>query len=168
MVAGELWVDVITWRDCDTREPEARVLCAVKPSPVELAKGSPAMLLYLFYTLQREGESYRAKVTQEIGVEIGRNGHVYLACPGLASPFNGTKTVSQPVLVCGRRCRILYLPPVGGNFACRYCHQLTYDSCRSGRGCYDVLLERIAANRESALHAMNSKDLRRLLARRAL
>jgi hypothetical protein len=31
---------------------------------------------------------------------------------------------------CGRRCGTLYLPPSSGRFACRACHDLTYQKCQ--------------------------------------
>lgn len=31
---------------------------------------------------------------------------------------------------CGGRCGTLYLPPSGGRFACRACHNLTYTTCQ--------------------------------------
>jgi hypothetical protein len=34
---------------------------------------------------------------------------------------------------CGRRVGVLYLPPEGRLFGCRYCHELTYASCQASR-----------------------------------
>jgi len=39
---------------------------------------------------------------------------------------------------CGRRCRILYLPPFENKFACRLCHNLTYRSQQEG-SCRSIL-----------------------------
>lgn len=35
-----------------------------------------------------------------------------------------------PTLTCRKRVAKLYLPPSSERFACRSCHQLTYESCR--------------------------------------
>ncbi len=43
---------------------------------------------------------------------------------------------------CGRRVRMLYLPPNGRYFGCRGCHDLTYRSCQESHQ-YDRLTARI-------------------------
>lgn len=42
---------------------------------------------------------------------------------------------------CGRRCRVLYIPPNEGVFSCRKCHNLTYESQQEGKSRFRVLLE---------------------------
>lgn len=45
--------------------------------------------------------------------------------------------------MCGNRCGKLYLPPSGGGFGCRECHNLTYTSCRESH-MYDRLFAKLA------------------------
>lgn len=42
---------------------------------------------------------------------------------------------------CGRRVSKLYLPPGGGMFGCRKCHNLTYRSCQTHNRTLDRLLK---------------------------
>lgn len=37
-----------------------------------------------------------------------------------------------PIVGCGRRASVLYLPPTGEYFACRHCHRLSYRSRQEG------------------------------------
>lgn len=37
-----------------------------------------------------------------------------------------------PIVGCGRRVSVLYLPPSGGYFACRHCYRLSYRSRQEG------------------------------------
>lgn len=39
-------------------------------------------------------------------------------------------TCTKDGIYCGRRVARLYLPPNGKYFGCRYCYELTYQSCR--------------------------------------
>ena len=43
---------------------------------------------------------------------------------------------------CRRRCRKLYLPPRGHVFACRVCHELTYESTQKSGSTYYELIKR--------------------------
>ncbi len=42
---------------------------------------------------------------------------------------------------CPRRCRKLYLPPRSNFFACRICHDLSYESAQSSRASYYELFK---------------------------
>lgn len=56
-------------------------------------------------------------------------------------------------IACRRRCQKLYLPR-GHAFACRVCHELTYESTqKSGSLCYE-LIERPMMIRDKALAAL--------------
>lgn len=45
---------------------------------------------------------------------------------------------------CGRRCLKLYLPPRARHFACRVCHDLSYESAQSSRASYYELFKSCA------------------------
>ncbi len=62
---------------------------------------------------------------------IGGNGW-WFRCPLVAN--------DRP---CGRQVRKLYLPPGARYFGCRYCHDLTYESCQESHK-YDRLLGVVA------------------------
>lgn len=44
---------------------------------------------------------------------------------------------------CSRRCGALYMPPSAGRFACRACHDLTYQKCQESHQ-YDALYRQLA------------------------
>ncbi|MFH2035897.1 MAG: hypothetical protein ABIJ45_05785 [Candidatus Zixiibacteriota bacterium] len=44
---------------------------------------------------------------------------------------------------CGRKCRILYLPPKSNYFACRKCYNLTYRSQQEGKWRWSILFDAI-------------------------
>ena len=49
-----------------------------------------------------------------------------------------------PAAGCGRRVGALYLPPGARRFACRHCHNLTYQACLDSHK-YDTLYKRYPA-----------------------
>jgi|ERR1035437_1295619 hypothetical protein len=55
---------------------------------------------------------------------------------------------------CRRRCRKLYLPPSGYVFACRVCHELTYESRQKSGGLYYELIKRPLKIHGKALAAL--------------
>ena len=59
---------------------------------------------------------------------------------------------------CGRRAGALYLPPGAGRFACRQCHNLTYQASQDAHK-YDGLYSRLAAD----LPGYNGRDMKALL-----
>lgn len=97
------------------------------------ARGDGRVLRLCFAVTYTTGE--RAVVDQAISVRTTSTtrGRVWwwFACPLLAEGR-----------ACGRRARMLYLPPSGRNFGCRGCHDLTYRSCQESHRS-DRLLMRI-------------------------
>ena len=57
-------------------------------------------------------------------------------------------------IACRRRCRKLYLSPRGHVFACRVCHDLTYESTQKSGGLFYELISRPMRVRNSALAAL--------------
>lgn len=55
---------------------------------------------------------------------------------------------------CRRRCRKLYLSPTGHVFACRVCHELTYESTQKSGSVFYELIERPMKIRDKALAAL--------------
>jgi hypothetical protein len=63
---------------------------------------------------------------------------------------------------CRRRCRKLYLSPRGHVFACRVCHELTYESTQKSGSIYYELIERPMRIHDKALDALKySRSSRR-------
>jgi len=52
-----------------------------------------------------------------------------------------------PLVGCGRRVGVLYLPPGGRYFGCRHCYKLTYESAQEAHK-YDGLYRRLGLPRE--------------------
>jgi len=57
-------------------------------------------------------------------------------------------------IACRRRCRKLYLPPRGHVFACRVCHDLTYESTQRSGSVFYELIERPMKIHDKALTAL--------------
>ena len=74
----------------------------------------PGRFLHLYYTITRAD---------------GQQRHLDYPVPLCTTPcyFGGRRWWFR-CPECGRRCRILYLPPKQDRFACRTCHHLTYRS----------------------------------------
>ena len=70
---------------------------------------------------------------------------------------------------CGRRCVKLYLSPRGQVFACRICHELTYESTQKSGSVFYELIERPMKIHNRALSALKrsraSRRQNRLLKR---
>lgn len=65
---------------------------------------------------------------------------------------------------CGKRVGRLYLPPNGKYFGCRYCYNLTYQSCKE----HDKRIDALSKNPELFLASLKSKNpMRSLLAIKA-
>ena len=97
------------------------------------ALGDALVFRVLFATTRRTGE--REEVDQAIPLRTtptprGR-AWWWFACPLLVEGR-----------ACGRRVRMLYLPPRSRYFGCRRCHDLTYRSCQQSHQS-DRLLARI-------------------------
>lgn len=61
---------------------------------------------------------------------------------------------------CGRRCLKLYLPPRSRHFACRVCHDLSYESAQSSRASYYKLFKSSARQFNSGLEGPQASYLR--------
>jgi hypothetical protein len=76
----------------------------------------------------------RSIPSQTVELDVTRcslGGHRYwFVCPS----FKGTAA-------CGRRVRVLYLPPGNSSFGCRTCFNLTYQSCQEHDKRVDTLLK---------------------------
>jgi hypothetical protein len=57
-------------------------------------------------------------------------------------------------IACRRRCRKLYLSPRGHVFACRACHELTYESTQKSGSLFYELIERPLKIHDKALAAL--------------
>jgi hypothetical protein len=60
---------------------------------------------------------------------------------------------------CGRRVGKLYLPPAGGYFGCRHCHDLTYTSCQESHqfdGLYRMMALELGVGVKEVKRALRS------------
>jgi hypothetical protein len=70
---------------------------------------------------------------------------------------------------CGRRCRFLYSPAGAKRFACRECHDLTYESTRKSGGEFYERIERPLKKYDAAISKIaNSRGPRRRRLRESL
>lgn len=75
-----------------------------------------------------------------------------------------------PGICCERRCRILYMPAGGSEFACRACHNLTYQSTQEGQSVFAAFLK-ILVNHDTWMRQMammRSDEKRQKLERKIL
>ena len=70
------------------------------------------------------------KLTRGINGEIGK--YAYYVYLDTTPCYFGNKRWWFLCPVCNRRCRVLYLPGWATHFACRICHDLTYESRQEG------------------------------------
>lgn len=66
-------------------------------------------------------------------------------------------------VACGRRCRKLYLDPRGHVFACRLCHELTYESTQKSGSLFYEFIERPMKIHDKALEAGQKTQKRAFL-----
>lgn len=94
------------WTDTGTGKPLASL-------SYEADTTGPAPFVRLFYTLTRSGEQIDYRVRLQTTRPNYGGSRWWFTCPAAG---------------CGRRCRVLYLPPGGKLYACRTCYRLTYPS----------------------------------------
>jgi hypothetical protein len=87
------------------------------------------LLLTLYYSVTQTGESVQIPVRLETTRPRVGGEHWWGYCP------------------CGRRVLKLYLPPAASRFACRTCHDLTYESVQKHDKRVDTLRKNPAAVR---------------------
>lgn len=65
---------------------------------------------------------------------------------------------------CNRRVGTLYLPPGGGYFGCRHCHDLTYDDQKTHNKCFDHFKAfKISCKIDRLFSTGNKKDRKRAM-----
>ena len=81
----------------------------------------------------------------------------WFLCPGVDRELGGDM-YHQP---CGRQCTKVYFPDDAGAFACRLCHDLTYESVQQ----HDKRIDRLLKNPDLISDMLGSRKIReRLLA----